>query len=91
MQNSSFYELYGYTDPVTFIYDVISSNDNIDEMSLKDAVINMLIWETKNNLALVIKIFAVGVISVFIGSVTDGYLSKEISFSIPLQTATTLE
>ncbi|MBE6038962.1 MAG: hypothetical protein E7218_07185 [Anaerofustis stercorihominis] len=84
MQNSSFYELYGYTDPVTFIYDVISSNDNIDEMSLKDAVINMLIWETKNNLALVIKIFAVGVISVFIGSVTDGYLSKEISFSVNL-------
>ncbi|MBR6802171.1 MAG: stage III sporulation protein AE [Eubacteriaceae bacterium] len=85
-----FYELYGYTDPITFLYDIITGNSNVADMSFWDAVSGIVTGEMRSLMSLVVNLFAVGMLGIFVKSMSTEFLSSPVKTSVDIVMAVTV-
>ncbi len=82
MQEESFYEIYGYSDPFSFLKDVITGN--VHDINFFDAVMKMLTYEFSSTIKLASVIFLMGITGIFVKNLSMEYLSKDISSAVSL-------
>ncbi len=91
MQESDFYELYGYTDPVTFIYDVITDgSDAVKDISLKDAIWGIVAGGLGSAVEMIADIFFIGVMGVFVKNLSVSFLSKDVENAVNMLISLTI-
>ena len=79
--DEKFHELFGYTDPVSFISDIIKGESPAD-MNLWEAFRGYITHNLRTSLKPVLGIFILGILSIFVKNLSVEYLSKDISSAV---------
>lgn len=83
MQDEDFSGLYGYSDPESFVADVLSGRSDDDPgTDLFHKLFDMLTYELKYALKAAAGIFVMGTMGIFVKNLSVEYLSKDVSSAV---------